>query len=1344
MPIEIAGITLSKIHKIATLEVADFAGHRIPGLEGTVVQNLGRESVVLEIEGIFYGESAQDDLESLRDVYKAKEPVDFLAEIVGQAYFSEVILQQFEVDQKAEYPGQFSFSLQVAEYVPPPEPISDFGPDFPSVDELIGLEALDFMDMMQLPDLLSLPDFGDPSAPLNSIIDNLSGSLDSVNGDAQELGGLFGDENGSLMNDLQGSMDQEALESQVGDQVSSLNSTNDEMTQVQSESEQGASEMTDLVSNSDLPVTDQSDTLNQGYSSISDEVPTDTSEITGDLENEMDQYFEDLGSNLSSGVGNSLGAFESMGSLVNFSFSGEEENTPQSKGLFSPSAAARSLLEEENQAIAALESIRSQFDFIPQPLTSVNFLEWLLELLQRFPRKLFPLNYLPVLDELRDKLETILLWEDIDGPELINHISQSTEKLGNAIQAIVLDDGPFQIVNKLNYASEELSTPEIIELFNNLKNRLESLGQKVNSEDLSNASDEILALGHDLESFQELVSNLTENFIDNNHIENLNKDLLYFKSEMHTRMLRILAKINPPEDLEVINLLIGPVNNMLDDLGLNDITDRLQGFLGSITDVVDKLDISAVKDSLNDVIGGAADGIDGLSNLLTQATVKLKLVIDKVEQTVDALPVEDIVNAVQNALDEFQETIEGGLNAIFGPVRDFLTEAFTTINDLLGQFNLSALIDELLVQVQKITDFLSNPDLLETIDKLHGTLDTVNAELGEFSFSPVTNKVVEGIEVVNKALGIAAKIPLTDSLKEDLGEAVSKIPKSLRPVADTINGALETAIDEGPKPVLEAIKDKPAELVALVEGFSPTNFVSENLFQPYNDLLTQMESYDLPTLLAPIQEALDELKAQLEEAANPKKLLLPLEGPFNDLLNLVQEIDPDKIIQPLQEKLSEGIQMITDNLPLDEANTAFDAVAMIIDKIQQGVDVAGAFRELVEDIMNRIGGLENAQQQVLDLGDVIMAKVDLLDDISPFTEKMGLVEQILDNTKAGPLFEIIDGPIQSLTQELTELNAPNRLADLINAFRDFPLSKLENDLGPSQEKDDLLAILQGFDPLDTAVAAPLNALGEWIEELDQARQQIPNDLSDWDEIFHGPNSPFTALRKSTMTAEELRSSLEEAIQRQLTEAIAPAFKILEYVQAFFTTALEEFTNLISNLENKMESLLSVSETLEELREAINGLVEQLEGLDITFISTEVKEVFDALVAKLEAIHPTVIGDMLETAFHDLLDLLNIIELLQIEELDNQYKQLLENLRLNNPEKLIKEKLEPEYAKIPEFLAHFDISEEICTFLEILESLRVELESELNRTADAYEEMIELIPSGVQGQIGISVSAEIST
>ncbi len=192
MPIELAGIHLERIHKITTLEQADFVKHRIPGLEGNVLQSLGRESVRLQIEGIFYNSTAKEDMESLRDVYKEKEPVDFLAEIVGQAYFGQVVLEQFEVFQIAQEPDQFSYILTVAEYVEPPEP--EGLPGFSDVDAAILDEAQSFMDIATLPDLIgSIPSLSDPTKPLLGVLDGVRSALEGLNGEMPVLNDLFGE-----------------------------------------------------------------------------------------------------------------------------------------------------------------------------------------------------------------------------------------------------------------------------------------------------------------------------------------------------------------------------------------------------------------------------------------------------------------------------------------------------------------------------------------------------------------------------------------------------------------------------------------------------------------------------------------------------------------------------------------------------------------------------------------------------------------------------------------------------------------------------------------------------------------------------------------------------------------------------------------------------------------------------------------------------------------------------------------------------------------------------------------------------------------------------------------------
>ncbi len=198
MAIQLAGIQLQRVHKISTLEQADLVFHRVAGLNGNLVQNLGRDSVRLQIEGIFYGLTAKDDLETLRNVYKQRQPVDFLAEIVGTAYFGQVIVDRFEVQQSARDPDQFSYVCRVTEYVPPPVAAAAS-----NVESAITEEAKNFVDSTTGAAAVieavgdtkegEIPEFCDPTTMLDGTLQEVKSALSGLDGVKTKIQDLFGE-----------------------------------------------------------------------------------------------------------------------------------------------------------------------------------------------------------------------------------------------------------------------------------------------------------------------------------------------------------------------------------------------------------------------------------------------------------------------------------------------------------------------------------------------------------------------------------------------------------------------------------------------------------------------------------------------------------------------------------------------------------------------------------------------------------------------------------------------------------------------------------------------------------------------------------------------------------------------------------------------------------------------------------------------------------------------------------------------------------------------------------------------------------------------------------------------
>ena len=190
MSIELAGIKLNRVHHIETLEQGSFIYHHIPGLQGNIAQNMGRNSICLQLYGIFYGPRAQQDLESLRRVYQQQKAVDFLADIVSQSYFSQVIVDRFEVVQSTRDPEQFSYRLTITEYVKPTHPPSASA----TVNAAIKADAANFLAIATLPDLLqmgALPEVTNPIAPLTGAIAPIQAATQTLDAATTGLKALF-------------------------------------------------------------------------------------------------------------------------------------------------------------------------------------------------------------------------------------------------------------------------------------------------------------------------------------------------------------------------------------------------------------------------------------------------------------------------------------------------------------------------------------------------------------------------------------------------------------------------------------------------------------------------------------------------------------------------------------------------------------------------------------------------------------------------------------------------------------------------------------------------------------------------------------------------------------------------------------------------------------------------------------------------------------------------------------------------------------------------------------------------------------------------------------------------
>lgn len=176
----IGGWEPPRIESISALESRRLAVLPVPGLSGDLHQDLGRGALAVEIVGSLNGDESRDQfLAEIRERFLAGEPVDFVADIVGESELEQVLIETLATEEVASSPDRFRYRIVLREYTEPPEPPS------PGLDlglELdLDLEALLGLDLLDLPSMLTdLPEIGNVLEPIQPAAEALESALSNA------------------------------------------------------------------------------------------------------------------------------------------------------------------------------------------------------------------------------------------------------------------------------------------------------------------------------------------------------------------------------------------------------------------------------------------------------------------------------------------------------------------------------------------------------------------------------------------------------------------------------------------------------------------------------------------------------------------------------------------------------------------------------------------------------------------------------------------------------------------------------------------------------------------------------------------------------------------------------------------------------------------------------------------------------------------------------------------------------------------------------------------------------------------------------------------------------------
>ncbi|MEM0995712.1 MAG: hypothetical protein AAGN35_01475 [Bacteroidota bacterium] len=1059
------------------------------------------------------------------------------------------------------------------------------------------------------------------------------------------------------------------------------------------------------------------DALAAGIASVKDKLPNDAGDLTQPLADAINDFFGTLEENFAGKLDDMIGGLTGLGHVA---------------GL----AMGASPLPEDLDD--TLDSLEVSLNVLPSPLTVESLLTFINAGLENFPRTLFKNRYIPIIDELRDKLGTTLRWKAMNGQEIADELENTLLKLAQVIRATFIGNCLDPVLDDLQRFNDSIDEPALTTALDGMTSSLTTVRQAVEAGDISAVTSDVAAL---LE-YRTFITNALGN-VDAQTIifRNSLQEIERMDTELEDRVVHFLSLIQPNNDLRTFYLLLAPLAEQMNTQSIEVIVDKLGEYLGSFSGILKGINLNSVKDDFISAMEAAADGIESLRTTMMEMTISFSAMMEEVKDTLDGLGLDGIVTTMESGLNNFTATVENAADQLFGPVQDFFKGIFQNIRDFLAQLDPDTIVAALRDIISQFTDLLSNPQLLEAIDQVKQAIDDVNAEIAQFSFKPGADVVIEGIDKVEQILKKLATLEIPDFLKIAVQLALDQINPTLDPVVDALVDELEKIIDEGPRKVLLQVKVGPQKLVDIISRYSPENLVADCIGPAFQDLLTEMTRFKPSSLLEPIQAALDAVKEQVQRLGDPETLLAPLDEPFMEVIGILDAFDPEEIISPLDDAMQNGVQTILEILPLGAANAVFDQIAGLGLIIQALADKATRIQSFIDGLRIRLSGLQGAQQQMQAISADIASRIDAFTDISGVTTAMDEVSLALADIHSASLTAEVNNVLNPLIAKVQSLQVKPKLAAIASALTSFPLEQLAS-LPPSLNKTNLEAFLTQFDPTVGQIAAPAELLDTLPAAVASAREDFDELMLEWNDRHLEANGPIMALYQPTLTAAELRTMLKDTMENELTRLLEPFMIIVERLEGGARGLALKLTDVIDGINDLLDDLTDITDAVEELRTALDDLVETFLSFNLNFISESFGEIFDALRNQLMGLLPSGIAEALSDMYKDLLGLLDVTELLDASALDAEFLAIIDLLRGLDPSEIIVNALQPEFEKVLEFILRFDLSVQIDAFLEQIDRLIDDLRTELDRVSVKYEDMWQAVPSNLSG--GVSASLSVAT
>lgn len=972
-----------------------------------------------------------------------------------------------------------------------------------------------------------------------------------------------------------------------------------------------------------------------------------------------------------------------------------------------------------------VSSAKSAIDSLPADLDVPSLLHWLHDRVGTFRPDYFTVRSLPVIDDIRDPLDTLVRWDAATAPVLQAELTQTLATLATLVRGHT--SGVFtRSVPPVLVAALPIAT--LGNAAQAYATAVEALADSVQANDAQIAARLVTvqttqtALTAQNAALATAAAQRTQ----------LATGLRAAAGELDAGVCRMLVLLQPRATLADLTAPIGslqvpePSPNAFEP-----VTEVIGDLTAKLTHLLEQVDVSVVTEPLTDVfsqIDGVVSQIEqGLAQLTAMATQKL----GEARSAVQSLNLDGLRQQVEDLLDQATAQVSQALADSVGAASGSLTDALHEARDAIDGIDPEVLAGPINDAIDALGD-LAQEEIVERLKQVLQTLSQLADKLDELSFAPVTDEVIAAIGELKSLIASIDISKLPDPGPALVGEAMKVLPQSIKPLTDPLLVDLDAQLAASPTALLEQVKQLPDQARDRLLQFSPRQALTPVLVDPFNAAVDQLSAIQPSTWLQQADKALDGLRQSLAKQLDVAALLRPTGEAFDVVLNTLDSVRPSQLLAPLSDALQKAASAVESAVPIGDIAQAMNQALQRVRGFTATLDAA---LEVAEHFSQKISALGDPEGEFNDWLESILAKV-------PETPAGALAVALDDviaaarGARSADLRASWSSARQDLADELTTAQANARLARIFTARG--RISAGLGSLSPANRTSlqDWLAL-----PATQSSTQGLGDIGDLAVALAAADTAIEAHCVELEQNFPGADGPLAPLLP-TGPDRPLRAWLREAAQRQLGFPSIGFLKSLRLVGGLLETATAALRTLLQALEDKVDDLLAAPAALAALLGHVAEVEHKLLTLDLDVYKREVDAVYTALLDEVRALDPRSLEKPLSQARDRLIAQLSLTALLPPAlrgELDGAYRELVAKLGSLDPDALLLQPLDARYAEaIQPLVDALQVGPAVQKVIDWLNSLDAQLGVEIDRVDVAYRDLLTAAPGGGSASAGVSI------